>query len=204
MAEHVSRTFRWLAISLAVIGLVADLGSKYFVFRWIYNSTPGIEFKNRGNHEVVEGWFRITAEFEPQTPLSGGVIGQLQTLGTPVMPRVNHGALFGLGGQHRGDANFTFLIISIVAALGILFWMTRGSAANDRWLCLALGLILGGTLGNLFDRFVFGGVRDFLYFYKIDWPVFNIADCCLVVGACVLVLHAFLVPTPKADAVTPA
>jgi signal peptidase II len=194
-----TRSFRWLAISLAVIGLTIDLGSKYGVFRWLYHRTPDIDLKLRGSSEVIEGWFRLTAEFEPHTPVSEGFVGQLQTYSAPIMPRVNHGALFGIGGQHQGNANFMFLLISCGAAAGIIFWITRASAANDRWLCFALGLILGGTFGNLYDRLVFGGVRDFLYFYKIDWPVFNIADCCLVVGACVLVLHAFLVPPPKTE-----
>jgi lipoprotein signal peptidase len=52
-------------------------------------------------------------------------------------------------------------------------------------------LILAGTLGNLFDRVVFGGVRDFLYFYWFEWPVFNVADCFLVCGAGLLLLQAF-------------
>ena len=51
-------------------------------------------------------------------------------------------------------------------------------------------LILAGTVGNLFDRVVFGGVRDFLYFYLIEWPVFNVADCCLVIGAGMLLVQA--------------
>jgi len=55
-----------------------------------------------------------------------------------------------------------------------------------------LGLILAGTLGNLYDRVVFNGVRDFLYFHLIEWPVFNIADCCLVCGAFLLLAQAFL------------
>ncbi|MFK5173441.1 signal peptidase II, partial [Propionibacterium freudenreichii] len=42
--------------------------------------------------------------------------------------------------------------------------------------------------------------RDFLFFYKIDWPVFNVADCCLVCGAIMLVLHAVFVKPPKPDA----
>jgi lipoprotein signal peptidase len=62
----------------------------------------------------------------------------------------------------------------------------------------ALGLILGGTVGNLYDRLVFGGVRDFMYFHRnsFEWPVFNIADCCLVVGAVLLLVQAVFV-TPK-------
>ena len=59
-------------------------------------------------------------------------------------------------------------------------------------MCAALGLILAGTLGNLYDRVVFNGVRDFLHWnYLFDWPVFNVADCCLVCGACLLLLQAF-------------
>ena len=55
----------------------------------------------------------------------------------------------------------------------------------------ALGLILGGTAGNLFDRVVFNGVRDWMHFYWFEWPVFNFADCCLVCGAGLLLLQAF-------------
>ena len=95
-----------------------------------------------------------------------------------------------------------FAAVSIAAAAGIVVWACRRTTAVDVWLCAALGLILGGTIGNLYDRLVFNGVRDFLYFYKIEWPVFNVADCCLVVGACMLLAHAFLFP-PKAEG-TPA
>jgi len=70
---------------------------------------------------------------------------------------------------------------------------------------MALGLILAGTLGNLYDRVVFGGVRDFLFFYYINWPVFNVADCCLVCGAFLLLIQAFWVhPAAKEPALTEA
>src|SRR5262249_48937460 len=94
-----------------------------------------------------------------------------------------------------------FAIVSVAAALAIIYWSSRTLAARDRFLCLALGLILAGTLGNLYDRLVFNGVRDFLWVFLkngedppqiiFDWPIFNIADCCLVLGAGLLLVQAF-------------
>jgi lipoprotein signal peptidase len=115
------------------------------------------------------------------------------------MPRVNHGALFGIGSGHKGTANQVFAAVSILAAVGIVVWVSRRSTAADGWLCAALGLILGGTVGNLYDRVVFNGVRDFLYFYRIEWPVFNVADCCLVAGAGMLLVHAFFAGERKPE-----
>jgi hypothetical protein len=102
-----------------------------------------------------------------------------------------------MGQSHRERANLIFLAISGAAALVILVWGCLRSVASDRWLSVALGLILAGTLGNFYDRLVFGGVRDFLYFYKINWPVFNVADCCLVCGATLLFFHAFFWSPPE-------
>ena len=112
---------------------------------------------------------------------------------------MNHGALFSLGAENGGSANRFFACVSVLAAVGISIWALLRKTREDRWLCVALGLILSGTLGNLFDRIVFGGVRDFLYFYLIDWPVFNVADCGLVVGAIMLLLQAVFAK-PKAAA----
>ena len=109
-------------------------------------------------------------------------------------PTVNHGALFGLFGEHKHLANTAFAFISVVAAVAIAYWSLRRSTARDKPLCAALGLILAGTLGNLYDRIVFFGVRDFLHFHiqgHFEWPVFNVADCCLVCGAFLLLVQAF-------------
>ena len=170
------RSYRWLLIGLAVLGLVLDLGSKYWAFAALYDGTP------QGNREVVPGWFRFTAEYDFNKVPDSGLLGKLQLASAPVMPHVNYGALFGLGGDHKGDANLGFAALSIVAAIGIGVWGLAGAPRRDRVLSFALGLILGGTVGNLYDRLVFGGVRDFLYFYKINYPVFNYADCTLVAG----------------------
>ena len=196
------RTYRWLFISLAVIGLTADQVSKYGVFKWLHKG--GQFAAHTGNeYDVVPGWFKFIAQFDPTTPPSpNGVLNALQTWSAPEMPRVNHGALFGIGGGQKGLANGAFAAVSVAAAIAIIVWGTRQSTARERGLMAALGLILGGTVGNLYDRLVFGGVRDFLYFYKIEWPVFNVADCCLVVGAGLLLVQAvFVTPAPEQPAV---
>ena len=185
-----TRSYRWLALLLAVAGLATDQATKYGMFRALYDGTT------RGERDVVPGWFKFTAEYNPGEPQGEGVLATLRAANGPVMPRVNYGALFGLGGEHTSTANLGFAGVSFLAAVGIVAWVLRRGTRADGWLSAALGLILGGTVGNLFDRLVFGGVRDFLYFYKIDWPVFNVADCCLVVGAGTLLVHAFLTPAP--------
>ena len=184
------RSYRWLLVTLAVVGLVTDQATKYVMFRALYPGPNAF----RGEQEVIPGWFKFTAEFDPTVRPCDCGFSALQTWSAPEMPRVNHGALFGIGGVHKGTANQTFAGISLLAAVGLLVWGSRRSTAEDGWLSAALGLILGGTIGNLYDRIVFNGVRDFLYFYYIEWPVFNVADCCLVVGAGMLLVHAFLTP----------
>jgi lipoprotein signal peptidase len=179
------RYYRGLLWSLAVFGFLADQGTKYGVFRWLY--TPSHE----GRVEVVPGAFRLIAQFTDETPVADGWRAPFQAWNGPVLPRVNRGALFGLGDDFNAYANGFFAAVSVTAAMAIAAWSIRRTAATDRWLCTALGLILAGTLGNLFDRVVFGGVRDFLYFYWFEWPVFNVADCFLVCGAGLLLLQAF-------------
>ncbi len=188
------RSYRWLLLLLAGVGLTADQASKYGMFSTLYDGTA------RAERDVVPGWFKFTTEYDFSAPVPAGPFAPLQTANAPVMPRVNHGALFGIGGEHKGLANQVFAGVSLLAAVGILVWGLRRATAPDGFLSAALGLILGGTVGNLFDRVVFSGVRDFLYFYKVEWPVFNVADCCLVVGAGMLLLHAFVTPSKAADA----
>jgi lipoprotein signal peptidase len=200
MAE---RTYRWLLVSLAVIGLSADQVTKYQVFRWLYKDGQFADTSGTGNKfVVVPGWFKLISQFDPETPTSENpLVAGLQTWSAPLMPRVNHGALFGIGGAHKGLANGIFAAVSVAAALAIVVWGTRPHTARERGLMAALGLILGGTIGNLYDRLVFGGVRDFLYFHRVEWPVFNVADCCLVVGAGLLLVQAiFVSPAPEKTA----
>ena len=122
---------------------------------------------------------------------------------------LNEGALFGIGQGHV----VAFALLSVFAALGIVFWLFVARAAADLWLTVALSLVMGGILGNLYDRVGLPGltwgphlrhhtagepvyaVRDWLHFkidaLHFDWPIFNLADCLLVCGAMLLVWHTF-------------
>jgi signal peptidase II len=188
-------SYRWLFWCLALLGLSLDQWSKYAVFSGLY--LDGRE--NRENkHELVANVFALSVAYTYPLEPTGSWRDPLRSIGgIKHMPRVNHGALWGLGGRNHhdepgSDFNAVFAIISLLAALAIGVWSTRPAAARDRFLCISLGLILAGTLGNLYDRVVFNGVRDFLsWYYLYDFPVFNIADCCLVCGAFFLLLQAF-------------
>lgn len=214
-------SYRWLLILLAATGLTVDLVTKYRVFYWLNNNEQETrdgrfeswtvadrwtgedkQYLHGGRYDVVTAWFGLIAEYTDEAPTDGPLTG-LQTWSAAKMPRVNQGALFGMGNGYGGQANKVYAAVSVLAVLGIGAWTIWRGAQAGGWIAAALGLILGGTMGNLFDRIVFSGVRDFLYFYKIDWPVFNIADCCLVCGAVMLVLHAVFVPAPKVREIQP-
>ena len=179
------RSFRWLLWTLVLVGASFDQAGKYLVFKWLYSDGAG------GEYVLVPGAFKLLSQFTDKPETAESWLAPLRTWSGAMLPKVNHGALFGLGGDYKNHANSIFAIVSVLAALAIIFWSTRPSTARDGALCGALGLILAGTLGNLYDRLIFDGVRDFLYFHWIEWPVFNFADCCLVCGAFLLLVQAF-------------
>jgi signal peptidase II len=118
----------------------------------------------------------------------------------PVIPGVfrlshvlNTGAAFSLMENWPPNAVRLGLIgFSIVAAVlvFVLLWRTGRALTLTS---VALALILGGALGNLYDRIRFHHVVDFLAvkIYHYNWPDFNIADSCIVIGACLLLLEIF-------------
>jgi signal peptidase II len=182
MTERSYRIMLWV---LALAGLALDQSSKYAVFGWL-GEKPEQEY-------VV---------FRTEKGTGFQLVAQFEDAGRRI-PHVNQGALFGFLRDHKTLANSGFAVISLLAAAAIVYWSTHRQTAHDRWLCAALGLILAGTLGNFYDRAVFNGVRDFLHWnYLFDWPVFNIADCCLVCGAGLLLLQAFAAQPAKEETKT--
>jgi len=123
---------------------------------------------------------------------------------------LNEGALFGMG-QGFGAV---FAAVSLGAIAGIVALVCRRETRNDPWLLGALALITGGIIGNLYDRLGLPGlcwhaplerrgeavlaVRDWIHFRLegiIDWPIFNLADTWLVIGAGLMLLLS-LRPAP--------
>jgi len=185
------RSYRWLFWTLAIAGFTIDQASKYIVFQHFHEQLVP-EGRQELGFELIPDAFSIVANFTGDKEEGTGVLPFLRSLGGDHLPYLNRGALWGLGNGPDGqNGNAIFAVISVIAAIVILAWNQRSKGSQDLFLTIALGLILGGTLGNLYDRVVFGGVRDFLHWYKwVNWAVFNIADCCLVVGASILCVHA--------------
>jgi signal peptidase II len=90
-----------------------------------------------------------------------------------------------------------FSVLAMLVVLALLWKQTRPLTTAG----IALSLILGGAFGNLWDRVAHGRVVDFLLFYvkQYQWPVFNLADSAIVVGACLLVMEIIFSPKPTAS-----
>jgi signal peptidase II len=97
----------------------------------------------------------------------------------------NSGAAFGL----FQNGNLIFMILALIVSGVIIYYYPKVSP-EDWWLKLALGLQLGGALGNLIDRMTLGQVTDFLSISS--FPVFNVADSAITIGTCILLLGVYL------------
>jgi signal peptidase II len=203
MSDEAERVGREGDSSQPAAGRGSGLGSGWAVAIFAVLAIVGL---------VVDLWTkRVTfdPEFVPgaRRPIAGGwATFELTT-------SFNEGALFGVG----QGLTWLFALLSLVAVAGVFFWLFWLGGRSSIWLSVALGLILAGTLGNLYDRAGCHGevypdgtvragetryaVRDFLLFtfgrpgtrigQRYHYPVFNFADAFLVTGAIMLVLKSF-------------
>ena len=90
--------------------------------------------------------------------------------------------------------------VAFGVTLGLIIYERR-HPAMPRWQAVGLGILLGGTLGNMIDRVVRGQVTDFLDVYvgAYHWPTFNVADICINLGVAMLVLGSLLTPSAQED-----
>ena len=177
---------------LAGGGLFWDLWTKHAVFADLgYPGGGYVERPFEGQHSLFDFPPHREGESSPYLD-EGWITARLFT-------SFNQGALWGIG----QGWTWVFALLSVVAAIGVFYWLFVYGAAISKWLTVALSLIMAGTLGNLWDRVGLHGcevngqllfaVRDFLLFTfgEYNWPVFNFADVFLVTGAIVLVLQSF-------------
>jgi len=101
----------------------------------------------------------------------------------------NTGAAFSFLNQAGGWQEWLFGAIAVGVSISIIIWQLK-ITIEHLWLKIALALIIGGTLGNLYDRITYHKVIDFLDFYFRQWhyPVFNIADSAICIGAIMLII----------------
>lgn len=157
--------------------------------------TKSLAFKNLGMPGTNSGWPVINNMLWFRTSL-------------------NEGALFGLG-QGMG---WFFISVSFAALIGIVLTVSWLHVSSDTTLLIALGCITGGIIGNLYDRLGIPAlrwhaplsrqgepvyaVRDWIHFRLdgiIDWPIFNLADSFLVLGAGLLLLLSFFPPSTLSE-----
>jgi signal peptidase II len=151
-------------------------------------------------HAVFE-WRGLPGERDPWWLIEGYV---------GVETAVNPGAVFGIG----AGQGLWFAALSVLAATAIMIWLFYFGAARQWWLTIAMGCVMGGIIGNLYDRLGLwwqpgyheawkSGVRDWILWQASDryrWPNFNIADSLLVCGAAMLLWQSFYPPPDDSEA----
>jgi len=111
----------------------------------------------------------------------------------------NPGISYSLLSAETPEGRFALLALSLAATALLGVWLWR---APDRLTTVALGLIVGGALGNAYDRFAYGAVADFFHFHVggFHWYIFNLADVAIVAGVCLLLYESLVMAEEKGEA----
>ncbi len=149
---------------------------------------------------AAPGWYRwlavagaiVAADFATKALILATIRPGEEKVLTPFLSLVltfNPGAAFSFLANADGWQRWFFTAIAAVASVLIVWLLRRGGGTL---FCLALSLILGGALGNLWDRITFGKVVDFVLFHYAGWsyPAFNVADSAITIGAALLILES--------------
>jgi signal peptidase II len=154
---------------------------------WPFLVVPAVIAADRASKHVIEGRFRDWDTL----PVIPGLFQIVHTR--------NPGIAFGLFSESGANGGSLLLVgfsLAVMAIVGTLLWNACKPSSVEHWtLKAALSLVLGGAIGNLYDRALFGSVTDFLDFYwgSHHFPIFNIADSAITVGAGFLLINLWLV-----------
>ena len=104
----------------------------------------------------------------------------------------NYGAAFSFLAQAGGWQRWFFIVLAVVISIVLIVWLAK-LKPHAKLEAISLSLILGGAIGNVIDRIVYGYVGDFLdvYIGSSHWPAFNVADSAICIGAVLLILDSF-------------
>lgn len=129
-----------------------------------------------------KNWVESALEFGQKIPLTGFF---------NLVLTYNPGAAFSFLSEESGWQRWFLSGVAGSAALLIVFLLNKYK--HEKLFCMSLSLILGGALGNLYDRVTLGHVVDFLDFYigTYHWPAFNIADSAIFIGAALMIYESF-------------
>ncbi|MDC9727986.1 MAG: signal peptidase II [Methyloprofundus sp.] len=117
----------------------------------------------------------------------------------PIMPSFsityahNYGAAFSFLSEAGGWQRWFFAVLAIAVSVGIIIYLKK-LKPEEKLLAVSLSLILGGAIGNIIDRVIYGYVIDFLdvYYQVYHWPIFNIADSAITVGVGLMLIESFM------------
>ena len=103
----------------------------------------------------------------------------------------NPGISYSLLSAHTAIGRWGLVAFTFAATAAIAVWLWRSATVLT---CLALGLVMGGALGNAIDRLLYGWVADFYYFHvgSFHWYIFNLADVAIVAGVAILLFESFV------------
>lgn len=144
-------------------------------------------------------WLSVVVVVLDQLTKAVAVAGLVQGQPLRIIPSFNltliynTGAAFSFLSTADGWQRWLFAGIAIVVSVIIIGWL-RTLDTTAYWQAAALALILGGALGNLWDRLALGHVVDFIdiYYGRAHWPAFNIADAAITLGVLMLIIDALL------------
>ncbi|MDH5480316.1 MAG: signal peptidase II [Nitrosomonas sp.] len=127
-------------------------------------------------------WIESTMEFGQRIPVTSFF---------NLVLTYNAGAAFSFLSEQSGWQRWFLSGVAAIASILIVYLLNKHK--DEKLFCLSLSLILGGAIGNLYDRITLGHVVDFLDFYVGDyhWPAFNIADSAIMIGAALLIIESF-------------
>ena len=114
----------------------------------------------------------------------------------------NPGAAFSFLADAPAWFRGPFFIAITVTAIGVLFYVISRLPAEDRLIRIALGGVLGGAVGNLIDRLIYGEVTDFIdvHWHSHHWPAFNVADSSITIAVSAVILHSLFARSESARA----